>query len=46
MKDNPKYSIETIVYKDESGNKYSVKAIVNKEELKKWEKKHLAEDYM
>lgn len=30
LKDNPKYSIETIIYKDEAGNEYPVKAIVIK----------------
>ena len=27
LKDNPKYSMETIIFKDEAGNEYPVKAI-------------------
>lgn len=36
LKDNPKYSIETIIYKDEAGNEYPIRAIVIKEEIKEW----------
>ena len=35
LKDNPKYSMETIIFKDEAGNEYPVKAII-KEEIKEW----------
>lgn len=34
LKDNPKYLITTIVYKDEAGREYPVTAIVNNPDYK------------